>query len=100
MVDYYGAAPEQAPDKLPYLDCLVYKRRIRATVEPFLVYASHLGVTHRAKLGHGAHVRVKGLGLGAWWVDPVQESLMKQVYVEVLAAREFPGIDVLDFAFF
>ena len=28
----------QAPDAASYLDGLVYKRRIRATVEPFLVY--------------------------------------------------------------
>merc|ERR1712217_295014 len=58
------------------------------------------GEAHRAKRGHGAHVRVKGLGLGAWWVTPFQEDLMKQVYAEILAATELTGIDVLEFAFF
>ena len=90
----------QAPDAASYLDGLVYKRRIRATVEPFLVYASQLGEEHRASTGHGAHVRAKGLGLGAWWKTPVQEVLMKEVYSEVMAERQLLGIDVLEFAFF
>ena len=100
MTAYHGTAPAQLPDNPSYLDGFVYKRRIRVTVEPFLVYASQLGIMHRDSTGHGAHVRVKGLGLGAWWVDPVQEVLMKEVYAEVLAARELPGIDMLEFAFF
>jgi hypothetical protein len=97
---YYGAAPVHAPDAASYLDGLVYKRRIRATVEPFLVYASRLGEEHGVRCGQGAHVRVKGLGLGCWWVTPVQEALMKEVYSEVAAARELSGIDILEFAFF
>lgn len=100
MSDYYGNAPTEPADKALYLDGLVYKRRICATVEPFLVYASQLGSAHRSTSGCGAHVRVKGLGLGAWWVDPVQEALMKDVYAEVLGARDLPGIDVLEFCFF
>lgn len=98
---YDGKAPAQPPDTPSYLDGFVYKRRIRATVEPFLEYASQLGATHRTVAGgHGAHVRVKGLGLGAWWVDPVQEDLMKQVYEELLVERTLSGIDVLEFAYF
>jgi len=97
---YGNLPPTQASDATSYLDGLVYKRRIRATVEPFMVYASQLGEDHRANAGHGAHVRVKGLGLGCWWVTPVQEILMKQVYSEVLAERELAGIDILEFAFF
>lgn len=100
MTAHYGTAPAQPPDNPSYLDGFVYKRRIRAIVEPFLMYASKLGTTHRASGGRGAHVRVKGLGLGAWWVHPVQEVLTKEVYAEVLAARVLPGIDVLEFAFF
>jgi len=100
MIWYNGVAPTEAPDDASYLDGLVYKRRIRATVEPFLVSASQHGTTHRAKVGCGAHVRVKALGLGCWWVTPVQEVLMKEVYSEVLQEAELPGIDVLEFAFF
>lgn len=100
MTWYYGSAPQGAPSRPSFLDGKIYKGRIRATVEPFLVYTSHLGITHEASAGRGAHVRVKGLGLGAWWVHPVQERLMKEVYAEVLAARELPGIEVLEFAFF
>jgi len=100
MIAYYGTAPARPPDQPFFLDCLVYKRRIRATVEPFLEYASQLGTSHRAVWSCGAYVRVKGLGLGAWWVDPIQETLMKQVYEEVIAERALSGIDVLDFAFF
>lgn len=100
MSDYYGTAPTEPPDDPLYLDGLVYKRRISATVEPFLEYASQVGSTHRSTSGCGAHVRVKGLGLGAWWVDPVQEVLMKEVYADLLEARSLPGIDVLEFCFF
>jgi len=92
--------PALAPNAPSYLDGLVYKRRIRATVEPFLVFASQLGEEHRASSGQGALVRVKGLGLGCWWVTPVQEMLMKQVYAEVIAERQLSGIDILEFAFF
>merc|ERR1711998_368217 len=97
---YHGTAPAQAPDAASYLDGLVYKRRVRATVEPFLVYASQQGAKHRFNTGCGAHVRVKGLGLGCWWVTPGQEALMKEVYSEVMEERKLPGIDVLEFAFF
>jgi hypothetical protein len=97
---YYGTAPAQAPDAVSYLDGLVYKRRIRTTVEPFLIYASQVGAKHRNTAGHGAHARVKGLGLGCWWVTPVQERLMKDVYSEVMEARKLSGIDVLEFAYF
>ena len=91
----YHCIQESASDAVSYLDGLVYKRRIRATVEPFLVYASELGEEHRASTGHGAHVRAKGLGLGAWWKTPVQEVLMKEVYSEVMAERQLLGIVVL-----
>jgi len=100
MSAYYGKAPTEPSDDPLYLDGLVYKRRICAIVEPFLEYASQLGSEHRSTSGCGAHVRVKGLGLGAWWVDPVQEVLMKEVYAEVMEARGLPGIDVLEFCFF
>jgi hypothetical protein len=100
MTQYHGATPSESPDRPSFLDGFIYKQRIRATVEPFLEYASQLGTAHRASAGCGAHVRVKGLGLGAWWVDPVQEDLMKKVYAEVLAERELLGVDVLEFAYF
>ena len=99
-VRHHGTTPAHAADAASYLDGFVYKRRIRAVVEPFLVYASQMGEQHRGTVGQGAHVRVKGLGLGCWWVTPVQEALMKQVYAEVMEATHLPGIDVLEFAFF
>jgi hypothetical protein len=100
MKDYYCEEPSNPPDSPAYLDGYIYKRRIRATVEPFLAYASKVGKNHRAMQGHGAHVRVRGLGLGCWLADPVQEDLMMEVYKEVLAESELPGIDVLEFTYF
>ena len=97
---HHGTTPAHAADAASYLDGFVYKRRIRAVVEPFLVYASQMGEQHRVTVGQGAHVRVKGLGLGCWWVTPAQEALMKEVYAEVMEATQLPGIDVLEFAFF
>eukprot|EP00747_Dinoflagellata_sp_TGD_P201790 gnl/TRDRNA2_/TRDRNA2_75270_c0_seq1.p1 gnl/TRDRNA2_/TRDRNA2_75270_c0~~gnl/TRDRNA2_/TRDRNA2_75270_c0_seq1.p1 ORF type:complete len:294 (+),score=32.76 gnl/TRDRNA2_/TRDRNA2_75270_c0_seq1:576-1457(+) len=97
---YDGSAPAWEPDTASYLDGLVYKRRVRATVEPFLVYASQLGEKHRVSACHGAHVRVTGLGLGCWWVTPLQEVLIKEVYSEVIQIRTLPGIDILEFANF
>jgi len=78
-----------------YLDTKLYKVRIRRSVAPFLAFASK----HGAASG-GAHVRVKGLGLGVWQVDPVQEYLMKKVYQELLDTEAYPGISVLEFAWF
>ena len=66
----HDTTPAHAADAASYLDGFVYKRRIRAVVEPFLVYASQMGEQHRVTVGQGAHVRVKGLGLGCWWVTP------------------------------
>lgn len=81
-----------------YLDTQVYKLRICRSVGPLLAYAS----AHGSARG-GAHVRVKGLGLGAWAVpnlDLLLKALMKAVYQELLDAHEYPGIAVLDFAWF
>ena len=77
-----------------FLDTLVYATRIRRVVAPVLMKASQAGSDA------GSHVRVKGLGLGVWQVDPVQEALMLDVYAEILDAVHLPGIAVLEFAWF
>ncbi|CAE7429344.1 MSH2 [Symbiodinium natans] len=103
MTSYYGSPPSWPPDPARYLDKEIYQLRIRHSVFPFLACASELGARHRegSRGQRGAHARVKGLGLGAWWVDPVQESLMYAVYETILQeGSNLQGIDVLDFSFF
>jgi len=103
MESYYGGAVSKPADMPKYLDKEIYQLRIRQTVRPFLLYASERGLRHRARAeGHplGAHARVKGLGLGAWWIDPIQEPLMYRVYERILREEPLEGIDVLDFSFF
>ncbi|CAE7309414.1 MSH2, partial [Symbiodinium sp. KB8] len=71
MEYYHGGAVSKPADTPKYLDKEIYQLRIRQTVRPFLLYASQQGQRHRAQArGHplGAHARVKGLGLGAWWI--------------------------------
>jgi len=85
---------EMECDEPRFLDTFVYSERIRRVVVPFLIKAS------QAAGEGGSHVRVKGLGLGCWQVDPVQEALMLEVYSDVLLSIPLPGIKVLEFAWF
>lgn len=85
---------EQESEEPHFLDTLVYSERIRCVVVPFLIKSS------QAAGEGGSHVRVKGLGLGCWQVDPVQEALMLEVYADALLSIPLPGIKVLEFAWF
>ena len=67
-----------------FLDAEVYKRRIRMSVEPFLLDAAD----RAEREGRRAYVHAVGLGLGVWQVDPRQGQLMCDVYAEVLREHE------------
>lgn len=95
-MEYYGTISNSS-DLPRYLDKTVYAVRMRRVIEPFLLKASEAGVSHGAA---GAHVRVKGLGLGVWQLDPIQEEIMMDVYADVLRSRNLAGISVLEFAWF
>jgi hypothetical protein len=96
MQRYYGKVTP-APDSPRYLDKAVYAVRLLKVIEPFLSKASEAGVSHGAA---GAHLRVKGLGLGVWQLDPVQEEIMVAVYAKLFRSKMLPGISVLEFAYF
>lgn len=78
------------------LDIELYKARIRAVAEPFLLDANRRAREANAR----AYVHVVGLGLGAWMVDQRQGAYIVDAYADVLAAHPMPHIGVVDFSWF
>ncbi len=91
-----------APDRfLPlgggrYLDAEAYRRRLRMSVEPFLLDAN----LRARQAGRRAYVHVVGLGLGVWAVHLAQAELQAQVYCDVLRQHRLEQIADLDFSWF
>ena len=81
---------------LGLFDTELYRRRLRASIAPFLRDAD----LRAAAAGKGAYVHVVGLGLGVWKVDACQQRLMIEVYAELLRELELPAIADLDFSWF
>lgn len=79
-----------------YFDTVVYKKRIRLVVEPFLKDAN----TRAQKLNKKAYVHVVGLGLGVWQIDKKQEELMLEVYDRLMCKTHFSYISDIDFSWF
>ncbi len=81
-----------------YLNTDVYRRRIRAVIEPFLFEAAE-----RARdVGRRAYVHAVGLGLGVWGVHSDQGQLMCHEYGKVLSEHSelTETISDLDFSWF
>lgn len=86
--------------KLPgcFLDPDIYKRRMRMSIEPFLLDADERA---RQKGGVQAYVHLVGLGLGQWAVhEVVQTDLMLEVYRDVLQEHALLNICTIDFSYF
>eukprot|EP01041_Mallomonas_annulata_P011756 gene11756-24654_t len=82
--------------KKRFLDKIVYKKRMRAVIEPFLLDANA-----RAEVAEKqAYVHAVGLGLGVWRVAPEQTDLMLEVYDEVFESVPLPHISDIDFSYF
>ena len=83
-----------------YLDCHVYRQRMRLTIMPFLCFANEQAAKH----GKQAYIHVVGLGLGEWLVHPCQASDQVNVYAEVLRQGRLSGqldrISDVDFSWF
>ena len=83
-----------------YLDCHVYRQRMRLTIMPFLCFANEQAAKH----GKRAYIHVVGLGLGEWLVHPCQASDQVNVYAEVLQqgrlSGQFEHISDVDFSWF
>ena len=83
-------------DPARLLNVALYRRRMRATIEPFLLDAER----RAAAMGTRAYVHVVGLGLGVWMVDLEQARYMLSVYADVLRERRLPHLAALDFSWF
>lgn len=80
-----------------YLNKAVYKQRIRAVIEPFLVAADAYGKEY----DQSVFVEVSKIGLGAWGVDPEQQApLQLEVYAEILSEIYLPQISDINFGRF
>jgi hypothetical protein len=79
-----------------YLDSLVYKKRIKLVIEPFLVDANDRGMAQGKKV----YCHAVGLGLGVWQITPLQTKLMLEVYAEILKNRDVSWIADIDFSWF
>ncbi|MCX5923494.1 MAG: DUF4804 domain-containing protein [Candidatus Dependentiae bacterium] len=83
-------------DDNTFLDSLIYKKRMRIVIEPFLVDANIRG----KNIGKKVYCHVVGLGLGVWQISAEQSKLMLEVYGELLSGRGFPFISDIDFSYF
>ncbi len=94
QADTSGRFLKIAPNQ--YLDCCIYKKRLKMVIEPFLVDANERG----KESGKSVYCVAVGLGLGVWAVHPAQTALTLEVYADILASRALPYIGDLDFSWF
>ena len=80
-----------------YLDSVMYKKRMKMVIEPFLVDANERGKT----TGKNVYCHVVGLGLGVWQKTSVQAKLMLEVYADIIKSeRELFYISDINFSWF
>ena len=79
-----------------YLDTMVYKKRMRMVIEPFLRDANERGKEYKQKV----YCHAVGLGLGVWQKSPVQAHLMLDVYKDIVQEVALPYIADIDFSWF
>ena len=96
-----------------YFNKVIYKERLKLTILPFLCNANDNGKTHTSKK---AYIRVAGLGLENWvraglnvyenniylgQLDKnVLETLMFEVYEDILTEHNFANISCIEFMYF
>lgn len=79
-----------------YLDSLVYKKRMKRVIKPFLVEANKSGIAQNKNV----YVHVVGLGLGVWQQSSIQAKLMLEVYADILKKQNLCQISDLNFSWF
>eukprot|EP01124_Arcella_intermedia_P029640 TRINITY_DN631_c0_g1_i1.p1 TRINITY_DN631_c0_g1~~TRINITY_DN631_c0_g1_i1.p1 ORF type:complete len:692 (+),score=142.09 TRINITY_DN631_c0_g1_i1:64-2139(+) len=92
---------EQLPNTFHYarssfFNIPVYKKRIRISIETFLLEANARGAEYAKKV----YVHVVGLGLGVWEYCSNQGKWMIEVYHEVIQDNPLPNISHIDFSWF
>lgn len=79
-----------------YFDKIIYKERLKLILESFLLDSNE----HAKKQGKKAYLHLVGLGLGHWEVCSQQQSLMLEVYADILKKYKLDHISDLDFSWF
>ena len=82
-----------------YFNCQVFRERMRAVLEPFLIDANQRANIKKKQ----AYVHLVGLGLGAWALDaknPLQGKLLVQAVAEILRSNTLSDIADIDFSWF
>lgn len=80
-----------------FFDNRIYKKRLKMTIEPFLLHANTIAKQSHKK----AYCHVVGLGLGVWQLDQkLQAKLMLEVYEEILKEHTLDHISDIDFSWF
>ena len=83
--------------KLGYLNCDVFRKRMRAVLEPFLLDANERACRSKKF----AYVHMVGLGLGAWMLDKaLQGRLLVQTVAQILEFHTLPNVSDIDFSWF
>lgn len=101
FTEYDEAAQDTSGRFLPlhhgsYFNSEVYRRRMRMSVEPYLIDAN----ARAAEAGRAAYVIAIGLGLGVWRVSPAQGPLLVGVFADVIAENRLSHIADIDFSWF
>lgn len=78
-----------------YFDKDIYRKRMRMTVEPFLLDAND----RARREGKKAHCFAVGLGLGVWKVCEDQMWILVDVYSDILNEIELPYIGEINFRY-
>jgi hypothetical protein len=79
-----------------YFNVAVYKKRIKMSVETFLVEANDRGRAANKRV----YVHTVGLGLGVWQICSEQGKWSVDVYADVIKERKLQWISDLDFSWF
>lgn len=83
--------------QLGYLNCDVFRKRMRAVLEPLLLDANERAFD---KL-KSAYVHMVGLGIGVWAIDEeLQEALLVQTVAQILESHFLPHVSDIDFSYF
>jgi hypothetical protein len=79
-----------------YLDTLIYQRRMRSVVEPFLLDANERG----KQAGKKVYLHAVGLGTGVWAIHASQNKVLVEVFAQVMRDHTLSYVGDIDFSWF
>ena len=104
--DTYIIVPSNSGGPPSYFNKILYFRRMRLSIAPFLrdankrVQLSQYDLLNDTYRHRSAHCVAVGLGLGAWLMLPQQVDILLAVYADILSNEDFPFISDLTFNWF